>query len=385
MATALLCLMIFCNTFSIGAFGPLLPEIARAQGLADWQLGVVAGAFGFARVLLDIPAGRLAGRRLAAALVAAPLFLLAGTLLLASAGPLAILALGRFLIGVGHALGMVGGLTALLERGEGAAFRLNTFEFSGMLGILGGITLAGLLPGTWSWNRSFLLVCSPQLIVLALLPAFGRLFSRRAGHARSQASGPVMADGGKWPPIVTAMFVVGAVIAFAWSSVSQFLIPLRGTREFGLDRAGNSRMLAIPQVVDLVALLPVGYLADRLGRRALLGVVCVALGAGTFFVGLGPFPLFVLGSALFGLGLAGWMLPIGVIREHTPLAALGWRTGLYRVGVDAGIFLGPLVSGLLGEAGAGYFVGLIGLVALGVGARLVATSAGSAPRGPRRA
>lgn len=372
MTTALLCLMIFCNTFSIGGFGPLLPEIARAQGLADWQLGVLAGAFGFARTLLDIPAGGLAGRRLGATLVAAPLFLLAGVLLLGSAGPLAILVTGRFLIGAGHALGMVAGLTALLERGEGAAFRLNTFEFSGMLGILGGITLVGLLPPAWSWNRSFLVVCGPQLAVLALLPIFWRRFSAGGGRVRPEPAAPAGAAAGvKWPPIVAGMFVVGAVIALAWSSVSQFLIPLRGTREFGLDRAGNSWMLAIPQIVDLVVLLPVGYLADRLGGRVVLGAVCLALGAGTFFVGLGPFPLFVAGGALFGLGLAGWMLPVGVIREHTPLGALGWRTGLYRVGVDAGIFLGPLVSGILGEVGAGYFVGLIGLVTLLAGVRLL--------------
>src|SRR3990170_1038560 len=245
--------MIFCNTFSIGGFGPLLPEIARAQGLADWQLGVLAGAFGFARTLLDIPAGGLAGRRLGATLVAAPL---------------AILVTGRFLIGAGHALGMVAGLTALLERGEGAAFRLNTFEFSGMLGILGGITLVGLLPPAWSWNRSFLVVCGPQLAVLALLPVFWRRFSAGGERARlDPAAPPGAAAAVKTPPIVAGMFVVGGVIALAWSSVSQFLIPLRGTREFGLDRVGNSWMLAIPQVVDLAVLLPVGYLADRLGRR----------------------------------------------------------------------------------------------------------------------
>lgn len=364
--------MIFCNTFSVGAFGPLLPEIARAQRFADWQLGVLGGAFGFARTLLDVPAGRLAGRRVGLTLVAGPLFLLAGVLLLGSAGPIEILVLGRFLIGVGQALGMVGGLTALLERGEGAAFRLNTFEFCGMLGILGGIMVTGLLPASWSWNRSFLVACSPQLVVVALLPVFWRRFSGRDVKTPLEPSVRAVADGGaKWPPIVTGMFVVGAVIALAWSSVSQFLIPLRGAREFGLDRAGNSRMLAIPQVVDLIALLPVGYAADRLGRRGLLGWVCLALGLGTVFVGLGPFPLFVLGGGLFGLGLTGWMLPIGVIREHTPVGALGWRTGLYRVGVDAGIFLGPLVSGLLGEAGAGYFVGLIGVVTLVAGARLL--------------
>ena len=372
MVTALLSLMIFCNTFSVGAFGPLLPEIARAQRLADWQLGVLAGAFGFARTLLDVPAGRLADRRLGLTLMAAPLFLLVGVLLLGSAGPVEVLVLGRFVIGVGQTLGMVGGLTALLERGEGAAFRLNTFEFSAMLGILGGIMVAGLLPASWSWNRSLLVACSPQLVGVALLPVFWRRFSGRDAKAPLEPSVRAVGDGGaKWPPIVTGMFVVGTVIAFAWSSVSQFLIPLRGAREFGLDRAGTSRMLAIPQVVDLIALLPVGYAADRMGRRVLLGWVLLALGVGTVFVGVGPFPLFVVGGGLFGFGLAGWMLPVGVIREHTPVGALGWRMGLYRVGVDAGIFLGPLVSGLLGEARAGYFVGLIGVVTLAAGVRLL--------------
>jgi hypothetical protein len=34
--TALLCLVVFASTVCVGAFGPLLPEIARAQGLPDW-------------------------------------------------------------------------------------------------------------------------------------------------------------------------------------------------------------------------------------------------------------------------------------------------------------------------------------------------------------
>jgi hypothetical protein len=39
--------------------------------------------------------------------------------------------------------------------------------------------------------------------------------------------------------------------------------------------------------------------------------------------------------------------------------------------VDAGIFLGPLVSGFLGEVGARYFVALIGLLTLVAGVRLL--------------
>ena len=167
------------------------------------------------------------------------------------------------------------------------------------------------------------------------------------------------------------MLGVGMLFAFCWSSVSQFLIPLRGTREFSLDRAGISRLLAMAQVVDLMALIPVGQLADRLGRSRVLGAVALALGLGTLGTGLGSFPLFVLGCAGFGLGLAGWMLPLGVIREHAGRERLAWRTGLYRAGVDAAVFLGPVVSGLLGARAAGFFVAGVGLAAFLAGARLL--------------
>jgi MFS family permease len=164
---------------------------------------------------------------------------------------------------------------------------------------------------------------------------------------------------------------VGVVFALCWSSVSQFLIPLRGTREFGLDRAGISRLLATAQVVDLVALIPVGQLADRWGRQRVLGAVALAMGLGTLGAGLGPFPLFAAGCVGFGIGLAGWMLPLGVIREHAGREGLARRTGLYRFGVDAAVFLGPVVSGLLGARAAGLFVSVVALAALAAGARLV--------------
>ena len=166
------------------------------------------------------------------------------------------------------------------------------------------------------------------------------------------------------------MFALGVTMALAWSAVSQFVIPLRGTREFGLDRAGISGLLSLAQILDVAVLLPVGWLADRVGRPPVLVAVAAVLGVALFTVGLGSLPLMVLGCALFGLGMAGWMLPLGVIREHTDVARLGWRTGLYRVGVDGAIFLGPLVCGLLGEVYTPSFVVMVGVASLAIAARL---------------
>src|SRR5262249_4133040 len=123
--------------------------------------------------------------------------------------------------------------------------------------------------------------------------------------------------------------------------------------------------------VDLVVLLPVGWLADRIGLMPVLGLVLFLLGLGTLGAAVGSLTAFIGGSLLYGLGLAGWMLPLGVIREHIDPGTLAWRTGLYRVGVDATSFVGPLICGLVGEAHAGRFIGLVGLVAVVLGARLL--------------
>jgi len=372
--TRLLCVLLFCNTFGLGAFGPLLPEIGRTQSLADWQLGMAAAAFGFARMAAAMPTGLLVGRRLAATLMAAPAVLIAGLLLVVSAGPFPMLLAGRFLLGIAHTLTMVGGLTAILLEGQGpgASLRLNTFEFSGMLGILGGLGVVGIMPAAWGWKVSLVLASTPALIPLFLTPAMARAFPKapRAERGAPPAEERLTERRGD-TGVVALMFSAGVVFALSWSSVSAFVIPIRGTREFGLSRTGISWLLAMAQVIDLAILIPVGRLADRMGRGLVLGAVSIVLGLGTLGIGLGSFAWFALGCACFGLGLAGWMLPLGVIREHTPVTRLAWRTGLYRVGVDSAIFLGPLVAGVLEGAGQRVFLAFIGGGALLLGARLV--------------
>ena len=378
-STALLCFISLCSCFSMGAFSPLLPEIGRASGLADWQLGVAAGALGFARMAAAIPAGWLSGRALGTTLCLSPALMILGTVLIAVSDSFPLLVLGRLILGFAYTLGTVGGLIALLQedRGPGASMRLNVFEFSAMIGVLGGLGLVGVLPGGWSWRTSLLVASSPLLLMLAAVPVIRRRFpdGAAARDARATpASGARRGDG--MTLTLWTMFAVGIVLALAWSSVSQFLLPLRGTREFGLDRGGVSGLLMLAQFVDLVALLPVGKIADVVGRVPVLGFVIVVLGLGTAAVGLGSFPWFVVGCACFGLGLAGWMLPVGVIREHTRPEHLAWRMGLYRVGVDAAMFLGPFASGLLGEENARVFVTGVGALALLVGGRLLLGPAG---------
>lgn len=371
---ALLCVLIFTNTFSIGAFPVLLPELGKSVGLSDWQLGIVAGAFGFARMVSDIPAGLFITHRLGRALLMGPLVLAVAVLCLGSGGPFAVLVLGRALIGVAHTLCMIAGLTAILRyhAPRTLSSALNAFEFAGMLGVLGGMVLVGALPVRLSWNTALVLTSTPQLVGLVVLPWI--LTSLPASNpvpatplfARSATGLGVRPTAGL-SPLVPLAFAAGGAIAIAWSATAQFIVPLRGSREFGLDRIGVAQLLIIPQLSDVLVLLPLGALSDRMRTTRVLGLSLLVLAAGTALVSFGTLPFVVVGCVVFGVGLAGWMLPLTVLRRETSPDRVAWWTALYRIGVDGGIFLGPFLSGFLDEESVGLLPGVIAGVLVVIG------------------
>jgi MFS family permease len=357
----LLCIVIFGNTFSVGAFPVLLPEMGRAGGLSDVSLGIVAAAFGFARMVSDIPVGLFVTNHLRRAIVIAPCALLLGVLCIGSGGPFAVLVLGRGLIGAGHALGMLSSLTAILRHREerNLGVSLSAFEMSGMLGVLGGMVLAGLLPSEWPWQVAFLVACAPQAAGLTLLPTLLASLprdvasERKTLFARGQAGWKeTLSVSGPSSSALTALaFIAGAVSAVAWSAVGLFILPIRADREFGLGRGGVASLLSLPQLVDVLCLLPIGLIADRTRRTAVLGVVLLTFAVGLVLVAFAPLTFVVVGCFLFGIGLAGWMLPLSILRRETPPSQVAWRTALFRVCVDIGTFLGPLLSGYFAHGG----------------------------------
>ncbi len=349
---ASLCVIIATSTFSIGGFPALLPELSTVAGLADWELGIVTGVFGFARMVADIPVGLLITRHLRRGLLAAPVVLLAGMLCLGTGGPLWMLVLGRALMGVGHTLGMLAGLTIILRYSAAArlASALNAYEFSAMLGMVGGVALVGALPAALSWNVVLMITCAPQLVGLLVLPLALAALSRQRPVSPAEGVSPrrPRPGRGRVSPLLVLAFAAGAGIALTYTTVEQFVLPLRGSREFGLDRAGVAWLLVVTQVTDILALLPVGFLADRRGTGRMLALVLLSLSTGALLMAFGTLPLMVLGCVALGLGMAGWMLPLGLLRMVTPPERIGWLTALYRVCVDAGMFLGPFLSGFLG-------------------------------------
>jgi MFS family permease len=345
--------MMWAGAFTSGAFPALLPDIGRAAHLADWQLGTLAGAFGFARLLTNVPAGLFLTHHLRRAMAIPPVLLVTGALCLSTGGPFGLLVLGRALMGAGLTLNVLSGLTAIMKYRAGAAVAssLNVFELAAMLGMLGGVSLISVLPRGLSWNAALLIACVPLLLHGALLPfVLARLPRRDAGDPRP----PIFARGA--PPaageragrgLLPLAFAAGGAAALGYATIEQFILPLRGSREFGLDRVGIAHVMMVAQACDIAALLPVGALADRHGPPRVLGVILAAFAAATALISFGGLPLVYAGAVMLGLAMAGWMLPVGILRSVTPSAQIAWRTALYRMSVDSGMFLGPFASGLL--------------------------------------
>ena len=371
------------NTVSIGAFPALIPEIGTSAGLADWQLGAVAGAFGFARMLMDVPSGLFMTHHLGRALRIGPLFLLAGAGLIGTGAGFGVLLLGRALMGAGHTLATLGALTAILRHhaGPGLATALAATEFTAMLGVLAGAGLVSVLPRAVPWNGAMLIACAPMLLTLALLPALQRALPRADGagprplfarSAETAAPSAAIAREALLPWLGLLAGTAGAAIAVCYATVDQFVIPVRGSREFALDRAGIARLLMLSQFVDISAVLPLGALADRRGPPFVLSGVLLVMAGGVAMVAFGTLPLMVAGCALFGLAMAGWTLPLTLLRMVTPPSQVAWRTALYRVAVDGGMCLGPLVSGILAARHAGILPAVMIVVLTVTGVTLLA-------------
>src|SRR5206468_10039130 len=129
--------------------------------------------------------------------------------------------------------------------------------------------------------------------LLSALPAQHRATAPAlyAREATSTAPANPRARPARDPSLVVLVFAAGGLVALTYSTMEQFVVPLRGSREFGLERAGVARLFMVQQVFDIAALLPTGILADRQGAARVLPIVLLPMAAGNAMIGLGALPV----------------------------------------------------------------------------------------------
>ncbi|MBY0231651.1 MAG: MFS transporter [Gemmataceae bacterium] len=143
-----------------------------------------------------------------------------------------------------------------------------------------------------------------------------------------------------------------------------------------LRSRGHGGMLTVLLAGVVVAQLPLGWLADRWGRRRMLLACHALLLAGLLLAPLTPW-MVPSGALLFLIGAAcGALYPLGLalLGERLPKDALGEANAWYLAANCAGSLTGPLAIGLGAEA-----LGLSALFSLGAVAVVLAASAALLP------
>ncbi len=282
---------------------PLLPEIERRTGASEAELGLALGAYALPILLVSLPLGRAAdaiGRR--PLLLSGLLLTAAGSVLIAVAGSLPPLIVGRSIQGVGSAASWIAALALVSDlappdrKGEAIGFALA----ANSVGAIGGPALGGISGDAIGFEFPFLFVAG----IAVGLAAAGRVVlprqQRRAGGGprtsvpdliRLAASGPVL------PAILSV--IVGAVTL----GVIDVVAPLDADERLGLTAAAIGGLFAATVALDAAAAPIAGRWSDRIGRVpvALLGLSLLAISLVLLAVlpGIGGF---VVGLSVFGIG-----------------------------------------------------------------------------------
>lgn len=367
------------NLFAVAA-----PDAARMLGIADGTLGFILGtAFALGYGLAVAPLGRWGddGRRRAMIVGGLALWTAGSAATAVAQGPAGLIA-ARIVLGIGQAAFVPAALAVLVD-GPAAArpWRLAAFTSGSTLGrsvalLAGGAILTMLAPAHWRWL--FAITAAPNLVLAAML--WTRIRERPALSTERVKLAT--------PPLTLVLYLVAAIAPLVVGQAATAWMPSLLVRSLSQTAGGAGVTVGATTLLAAPAgQLLGGWLARRsrvMRERpatviaaaqwlALPGFLLLALAPTTAtIVGAIAWINIVLGVATFA-GLFGW-------QELTPAAARGTANGVFMaVTLLAGAGLGPLLTGVLSQAGHGLAPALTVTAAVGA----VVASVGAAAMGLR--
>jgi predicted MFS family arabinose efflux permease len=326
---------------------PLLPEIGRDLRLTAADLAMITTAFALGRLVMDLPAGRLADRLPPArALAGTGVGVALSAALLAGAGSLLHALTAVFFLGAASALTNTTGMTVFATSAppERRGTAMAGFSMALMTGQTLGPAVGGLLAGLAGWRVAQVVAALIGVGVVAaclLVPA-GPPRPRTAdsaeeapGLARSQA------------------FVLAAVpfaVFFTLSALPQTLLPVIGSSELELSAAFIGLALAIGGVARFAGSAVTGAISDRVSRKAALVPSLLAMAVAVVMLVPSPtLATWLTAIVLLSIASSGIAVAATIIADQVPAGTVGRRLGTFRFTGDFGLLAGPAVTGLLYE------------------------------------
>ena len=354
-----MCLLVGVNQLGFGAMVPSLPLYASTFGVSASAIGLAVAAYGLARFVAVLPGGQLAdrwGRR--PVLAIGGLISAVGSFWCAGAHSYVEFNLARIVAGAGAGIILTIGQIVLADissphrRGRNIA----TYQAAFLFGFGVGPFPGGLLATAYGLAAPFLMTGVACVLTTAIAWFL-------VSETRPARTGPVASHKAAEIPFVRQMlgllshrgFLLVSLIALMNAVVRTgglfALIPLLATTTLGLTVAEIGFALMVSGVCGFVAAYPAGWLADRVGRKAVIVPSTVLTGVSMVLFCYAPsYAWFIAASIVWSVAASiSSSAPAAYVVDTAPAGMNASAMTAYRMTADAGYVLGPPGLGLLAD------------------------------------
>jgi len=155
--------------------------------------------------------------------------------------------------------------------------------------------------------------------------------------------------------VVGIAYLATFVLSFIWSGFVSTALPLFGGEVVGISTSTLGLVFTAGLLVDLILLLPIAWLSDRLeGRVVLTPALLLMAGALVYLPQATSLGGLLIISICLHTSFAAWGMPSAALALCTPQECLARTMGIYRLLVDGAVVIAPwLVGTLIGLYGYG--------------------------------
>jgi MFS family permease len=326
---------------------PRLPEIGRDLEIGAADLAFLTTSFAVGRLIMDLPAGRIADRLPPGpALAGTGLGVAISAAVLATAQSLAQALVGVFFLGAASSLTNTTGMT-LFATSAPAARRgaaMAGFSMALMTGQTLGPAVGGIVAGIAGWRTAQVVAAAIGVGVMVVC------LTVRAGRERPAATRRPAADRDATLTGVQAAVLASVPFAvfFTLGALPQTLLPVIGSDELALSASAIGLALAAGGIVRFGGSAVAGAISDRVSRKAALVPSLLIMAAAVAILAAPPhLSTWLAAILLLSVASSGIAVAATIIADNVPAGSVGRRLGTFRFTGDFGLLAGPAVTGLL--------------------------------------